>query len=104
MEVQILHQQTKEFIFSLQASTISKVIRSSESLEKFGHELGMPQVRQLGQGLFELRIHRKQEVRLLFVFRCSRVIILHGFVKKSMQIPLKELRLARTRIEAFDRT
>ena len=104
MDIQIFHPQTRDFISSLEEVTIGKVFRSFDLLEKFGHMLGMPHVKHLGHGLSELRIQGKQEVRLFFVFRETQVVVLHGFIKKSMQIPLKELRLARTRLQTLDAT
>ena len=54
----------------------------------------------MSEGLFELRIKGKEGI--VRVFYCTlleqRIVMLHGFVKKSKRIPLKELRLARERL------
>lgn len=54
----------------------------------------MPHSKQICPGLFELRIRGIQEARLLYMFQDQNIIILHGFLKKSMQLPMKEVALA----------
>ena len=41
----------------------------------------------------------KRTARVLFTVDGSRMILLHGFIKKSQRTPLKDLRLARKRKE-----
>jgi len=62
----------------------------------------MPHVKQIDRGLFELRIHGRQEVRFFFAFRAPKIYILHGFVKKSMRIPGRELSAAKRRLSMLD--
>ena len=54
----------------------------------------------MGDGLLELRIKGKEGIAR--VFYCTlvgqRIVLLHGFVKKSEKTPLKELKLARERL------
>lgn len=54
----------------------------------------------MGDGLFELRIKGKEGIAR--VFYCTvvgqRIVMLHGFIKKSEKTPLKELKLARLRL------
>ena len=102
IEIKILNKHPREFIFSLEDATIGKVFRSFELLEVFGHTIGMPHVRHIERDLMELRVRGKQEVRLFFTFRNNAVIVMHGFVKKTMRIPAKELKIAQTRLKLFD--
>lgn len=55
---------------------------------------------QMGDGLFELRVKGKEGIAR--VFFCTvigqRVIMLHGFIKKSEKTPPKELKMARLRL------
>ena len=66
-----------------------------------GPNLGLPYTRPFGDGLFEIRA--KGEEGIGRAFFCSlvgrRIVILHGFVKKTQKTPLKELKLARKRLK-----
>lgn len=61
--------------------------------------VGMPLVKPLGNGLFEVRtsLPDKTIARVLFCFRGERLVALHGFVKMSQKIPVMDLSLARSR-------
>jgi len=55
----------------------------------------MPNAKPVGEGLFELRVRGKEEVRTLYVFQLKEnVILLHGFKKKTMSILKRDLRIA----------
>jgi phage-related protein len=66
-----------------------------------GPDLGMPYTRALGQGLFEIRARGREGIgRAFFCTRVARrIVVLHGFVKKSQKTPLAELRIARARMK-----
>lgn len=92
------HKPVKDFIESLQKSTKSKIIRQLSTLETFGIEIGMPHSKPIGDGLYELRIRGKQEVRFLYIFaQGDTIYVLHGFIKKVMAIRSKDLAVARVR-------
>ena len=61
--------------------------------------VGMPLVKPMGQGLFEVRTPLPGGItaRVLFCFHKDELYALHGFIKKSQQTPDKELELARKR-------
>ncbi len=61
--------------------------------------VGMPLVRPLGKGLFEVRtpLPNGTTARLLFCFHGSEIYALHGFIKKAQSIPASELGIARKR-------
>ncbi len=94
MEIRFSHPSIGKFIHSLEVATFAKTIRTLELLESYGYRLSMPHSKQIDRGLFELRIRGIQEVRLLYMFKNQTIIILHGFLKKSMQLPIKEVALA----------
>lgn len=57
----------------------------------------------MGNGLVELRVRGKQEVRVLFVYaKGKRIYLLHGFIKKTQTTPKKELELALQRKKVVD--
>ncbi len=94
MKVQLFDDSLGKFIQSLTRSTIAKVLRTIDLLEEFGSKLGMPHSKKAGKGLFELRIRGTQEVRIFYTFYQDSVVLLHGFTKKTRQIPKKELKIA----------
>ena len=61
--------------------------------------VSMPLVRKLETDLWEIRsnLRSKRIARILFSLEDNDMVILHGFVKKSKKIPLRDLRLARKR-------
>jgi len=91
-------QVVSKFVQGLDEISYAKTIRQIELLETYGTELGMPHAKKLGNGLIELRVRGKREVRIFYVFAKDREIyLLHGFIKKTQQTPKKELEIARDR-------
>lgn len=63
----------------------------------------MPHTRQMGDGLYELRVRGKQEVRIFYIFaKGSTIYLLHAFQKKTQTTPKKELETARQRQGEID--
>jgi len=63
--------------------------------------LGMPYTRPFGDGLFEIRAKGAEGIGRAF-FCCivgRRIVILHGFIKKTQSTPAKELEIARKRLK-----
>jgi len=98
MEIKI-EKPVEKFIRSLEDDAIAKVLRTIDLLERFGHRLGMPHVKKIAADLFELRVHGKQEIRLIYTFRASKIVMLHGFIKKSQKVPRRELEFARQKLK-----
>lgn len=62
---------------------------------QFGWPLGMPLVRSLGDGIWEVRTRLPNRIaRVLFATHEGDAVLLNGFIKKSRETPLAELRLA----------
>ena len=100
-EIKLYSASIEQFITSLEKSTIAKVMRTIGLLEKFGALLGMPHSKKIAHGLFELRVHGAQKVRLMYAFRQNDIVLLHGFVKKAHKIPPKEIQIAKRRLLAL---
>jgi phage-related protein len=66
---------------------------------QFRWPVGMPLVRPMGKGLFEVRTSLPDGTisRVLFCFYDGELYALHGFIKKSQKTPDAELELARKR-------
>jgi phage-related protein len=60
----------------------------------------MPFTRSVGKNLFEIRAKGKEGIGRAFFCTVigSRVVILHGFIKKSAKTPKKELAVAQKRL------
>ncbi len=70
-----------------------------------GPNLGLPYTKPFGDGLFEIRAKGVEGIgRAFFCSLVSRkILILHGFVKKTQQTPNKELKIARKRLKEVQR-
>jgi phage-related protein len=66
---------------------------------QFAWPIGMPLVRPLGDGLFEVRTNLpdKTIARVLFCFHGGELFALHGFIKKTRATAPDDLTLARKR-------
>jgi len=72
---------------------------------QFRWPVGMPLCRPLGDGLWEVRSDcpGNRIARLLFCLVDGKIVVLHGFIKKTQRTPDDDLRLARRRKREFDR-
>jgi phage-related protein len=69
--------------------------------------VGMPMCRPMGDGLYEVRtrLDGNRIVRVLFyIDRLQRMVVLHGFIKKSRATPPADLALARANKRAHERS
>jgi len=98
-------EPTREWILSLTREdrrSIGVAIRTVE----YGWPIGMPLTRAMGEGLHELRIDLPGQRRARVFFYVDvqeRLVILHGFIKKSRTTPSAEIRLARKRMKSHMR-
>ena len=93
-------RSVEDFVLALPEGLLARYLRLTDMMQEFGANLGMPHTRAMGDGLFELRIKGPEGIAR--VFYCTlvgrRIVMLHGFIKKSEKTPPKELKLARTRL------
>lgn len=68
---------------------------------QFGWPIGMPLVRSLKGGLWEVRstLPSQRIARLLLCFHQGTLVVLHGFIKKTQKTPAEDLALARRRMK-----
>ena len=65
--------------------------------------LGMPLVRSLGNGLWEIRSHIPKGIaRVLFKMIEGEIVLLHGFIKKTQKTPPDDLKLAKNRAKIME--
>ena len=81
-----------------------KVIGEDMKTVQFGWPLGMPLVRSMGGGIWEVRIRLENRIaRVLFILDGSTMVLLHGFIKKTQAISLSDLDLAKDRLKQLRR-
>ena len=89
----------REWLNSLSAAD-RKTIGEDIKTVQFGWPLGMPLVRKLDVNLWEVRISLAGRIaRVLFTLEGNAMVLLHGFIKKSQQTPLDDLRTAKRRMK-----
>ncbi len=75
-----------------------RIIGENNKTVQFGWPLGMPLVRKLDRDLWKVRIRLPAGItRVMFTVGEGRMILLHGFIKKSQKTPADDLALAKTR-------
>ena len=71
---------------------------------QYGWPLGMPLIRKIERGLWEVRSNISTGIaRVFFTVMDSIMILLHGFVKKSQKTPQNELDTARRRLNNLEK-
>ncbi len=80
--------------------TIGEDIKTAQ----YAWPLGMPLIRKMERGLWEVRSSISQGIaRVIFTVKDSMMILLHGFVKKSQKTPPNELDTARRRLNNLEK-
>lgn len=75
-----------------------KTIGGDIKTVQYGWPLGMPVVRKLDPGLWEVRSQLENRIaRVLFTVHEDKMVLLHGFIKKSQKTPSVDLTLAKER-------
>ena len=92
------NEPVREWLLKLKRDD-RKIIGTDIQKVEFGWPIGMPYSKPLKQGLFEVRsdISDKRIARVIFFIINNRMVLLHGFVKKSQTTPQADLDLAKKR-------
>ncbi len=81
-----------------QTKTDRRSIGTDIKTAQFGWPLGMPLIRKLEAGLWEVRSRTRDGIaRVFFTVTDQHMVLLHAFTKKSQKTPAKELTVARQR-------
>jgi phage-related protein len=81
-----------------------KTIGGDIKTVQYGWPLGMPVVRKLDPGLWEVRSQLENRIaRVLFAVRGEKMVLLHGFIKKSRKTLSVDLKLAKERKEKLEK-
>jgi phage-related protein len=80
-----------------------RIIGEDIKTVQFGWPLGMPLVRKIDKSLWEVRSRMPNRIaRVLFTTGEGRMILLHGFMKKSQKTPAEDLALAGMRLRMLE--
>ncbi len=73
-----------------------KIIGFDVALVEYGWPVGMPLCRSLGDGLWEVRSNLAggRIARVIFCMAGGRLVLLHGFLKRTRKTPSKDRQLA----------
>ncbi len=97
------NEPVREWLKSLSA-TDRKVLGEDIKTVQFGWPLGMPLVRHLEGGIWEIRSKLENRIaRVLFCLEGSTLVMLHGFIKKQQSTPKQDLDLAKERLKILKR-
>ncbi|MDO4585518.1 MAG: type II toxin-antitoxin system RelE/ParE family toxin [Planctomycetia bacterium] len=90
----------QEFLSSLEKRNpflAAKVLQGLDLLESYGHQVSMPYVKYLEDGIYELRSKASGGISRVFYFFFdgNKIVLTHGFVKKTQKTPSEELQKAK---------
>jgi phage-related protein len=89
------------FTAELTPIELAKFLHTVELLEQFGNQLGLPHSRHMGDGLLELRVRGKREIRILYCFHMKSAVLLHIFIKKTEKTQIREITKALSRMQSM---
>ncbi len=90
-------EPVREWLRGLSPEDRKRIGEDVKTVE-FGWPIGMPVCKPLGDGIYEVRTSLAQNriARVLFyIDKKGRMILLHGFIKKTQKTPDEDLELAR---------
>jgi phage-related protein len=95
----------KEFIDSLSPESKAKFIFIADLLTEYGLNVREPYVKPISgtRKLFEIRIKDRQNIHRIFYFAFTgrKLVLLHGFTKKTEKTPPGEIATAEKRMVDF---
>lgn len=98
-------EPVREWLKGLTAEDRKRIGTDIKTVE-FGWPVGMPVCKPLTNGTYEVRTRLSQNriARVLFyIDKRSRMVLLHGFIKKTRTTPNEELLLARSNKSKHER-
>lgn len=97
------HVPVDAFLGELDAKTHARFLWSIEQLRVRNVSARYPLARQAEGKIWELREESNTNIYriLYFFFTGRRIVLLHGFTKKSQKLPRQELEIAQRRLARF---
>jgi phage-related protein len=96
-------EPVREWLTGLEAEKRREIGQDLQRVQ-YRWPVGMPLVRPMGKGLFEVRtsLHDGTIARVLFCFHDGLIYALHAFIKKAQKTPPGDLQLARQRMKEVE--
>jgi phage-related protein len=91
-------EPVREWLKALPYPDDTKRIGEDIKTVEFGWPVGMPVCRPMGRGIYEVRTgltHNRIARVLFYVDAKNRMVLLHGFIKKTQKTSDEDLALAR---------
>lgn len=108
MEVEFYETATgrrviEEFLDSLPAKDLAKVFRDIDVLAEYAPDLHEPYTKHIEGQLWELRSKFSSNIHRIFYFIWDgkKLVLLHGFTKKTQKTPKKEIDIAKRRLDDY---
>ena len=91
----------QDVILGLPATLQARYIGLTDRMRVAGANLGEPHTKAMGDGLFELRLMGAEGIARVMYCTLSgrRIVMLHGFIKKTQKTPRAELDTAIRRMK-----
>jgi phage-related protein len=88
-------EPVREWLRGLESEDRKAIGEDIKDVE-FSWPIGMPLVRSLGRELWEVRssLARGRIARVVFCVEQDRMVLLHGFIKKTQKTPQRDIELA----------
>lgn len=80
-----------------------KALWEVDLLEEYGTALTMPHAKHIEGDLWELRIRFASDISRVFYFYplAHKIVLLHGFIKKTNKTPKREIETAKKRMADY---
>lgn len=94
-------EPVRDWLMSLDRDA-RRIIGTDIKTVELGWPLGMPLVRKMAPGLWEVRSHLPSGIaRVLFTVKDRTLVLLHGFQKKGPKTPSSDLQTALRRLKGI---
>lgn len=97
-------EPVREFLLNIEPPEERRLVNADIRTTEYGWPIGMPICRPLGEGIHEIRTNLPNRIaRVLFMVDGDRMVLLHGFIKKTQKTPKADLDLARDRKRRYEK-
>lgn len=93
-----------EFLDTLPPKDMAKVFRDIDLLAEFAPDLYEPYTKHIDGPIWELRSKFSSNIYRIFYFiwRDNKLVLLHGFTKKTQKTPPREIQTAKIRLADYE--